>query len=289
VTFLRGWLAGSGKLSPKHIEAQADLKRLAESQPSLAQHALILAELLPTLFEEKKPPQPWSLPSERLTAKLTSGIPLLRGENAPFETKTLRRRWQAICGILVPSIPAAERLGNSLDIIEPQELVAGLLAGRSADVASRFASLGMDTGLAATVLRWTLFPILTQIQAELAVPCSESRWPHGFCYLCGAWPIFGELRGLEQLRYLRCGLCAAAWEFPRLRCPFCGNDDHRLLGYLHREGEEGKERVATCDACRGYVKLVSALVPLAPVQLLVKEIATLTLDLVAAERGYSPP
>ncbi len=107
--------------------------------------------------------------------------------------------------------------------------------------------------------------------------------------VCGAWPSLGEFRGLEQVRFLRCGLCAMSWEFPRLQCPFCGNDDHRQLGYLHQEGEESKHRVATCDACRGYIKMVATLGPLEPVRLLVMDVATLPLDLVAAERGYAVP
>ncbi len=289
MNLLRGWLGGPAKLSPQVLEAEGALKRLAETQPSLAQHAIALVELFPILFEELTLPQGWSLPSERVESKLASGIPLMRGEELPVETKSLRRRWQEICRILGRRVAPAANLAHALDVIEPQELVAELLAGRTADLAARLDAAGFDAGLGTVVLRWSLFPVLTEMQAKLCDPRSDFRWPHGFCYVCGAWPILGELRGLEQLRFLRCGLCAAAWEFPRLRCPFCGNDDHRQLGYLHKEGEEGKERVATCDACRGYLKLVSALGPLDTPRLLVLEAATLPLDLVAAERGYTAP
>jgi formate dehydrogenase maturation protein FdhE len=70
------------------------------------------------------------------------------------------------------------------------------------------------------------------------------------------------------------------------RTQFCGNRDHRQLGYLHAEGEEGKERAATCDVCGGYVKMVSSLSALAGPQLLVADVATLHLDLAATERGF---
>jgi FdhE protein len=96
----------------------------------------------------------------------------------------------------------------------------------------------------------------------------------------------GEYRGLEQTCFLRCGLCAAEWEFPRLCCPFCGNRDYRQLGYLHVEGQEGKERAATCEACSGYVKMLATITALNEPQLLVAEVATLPLDLAATERGF---
>jgi FdhE protein len=107
--------------------------------------------------------------------------------------------------------------------------------------------------------------------------------------VCGSFPKLGEFRGLEQTRLLRCGLCAAEWAFARLRCPGCDNRDHRQLGYLSVEGEEGKWRAATCEACRQYVKMVSTLSPLPPLQLLVTDVATVHLDLLAADQGFAPP
>jgi FdhE protein len=94
---------------------------------------------------------------------------------------------------------------------------------------------------------------------------------------------------LEQIRWLRCGLCAAQWELSRLRCPYCAGSDHRRLGYLHVEGEEGRYRAATCDECGRYTKMVSALTPLSPAQLLVTDLATVHLDLLAADQGFRPP
>jgi FdhE protein len=74
---------------------------------------------------------------------------------------------------------------------------------------------------------------------------------------------------------------------PRLFCPFCGNRDHRVLGYFSAVGEEGRYRAATCDTCRGYVKMVTTLGPLEAPQLLVADVATLHLDLAAADRGFA--
>jgi FdhE protein len=138
------------------------------------------------------------------------------------------------------------------------------------------------------VLRFALFPVLSRVNVALSPLRQNQRWEQGYCPTCGSWPLLGEFRGLEQVRFLRCRMCTAEWELPRLCCPYCGTRDHQLLGYLHVEGEEGKHRAATCDGCRGYVKMVTTLSALDGPHLLVADLATMHLDLAAGEQGYAP-
>jgi formate dehydrogenase maturation protein FdhE len=65
--------------------------------------------------------------------------------------------------------------------------------------------------------------------------------------------------------------------------------DHKQLGNLHLEGEGNKFRAATCQECRQYVKMVSTLVALSPSDLLLADLATVHLDLLAADQGFSQP
>ena len=280
-------------LSPAVVEAQMELQRLAQEQPALAEHAQALADVLPIVFRTDGPAPAWHLPADRLTAKWSGGVPVLRGESIPFATTLLANRWQQLCESMSRLIgkEAALSLANALHDRQWSlpEMIDEVLAGHADALLARAESRGLDPALAATLLRWTLLPALIPIQSILTATLPSGRWTHGYCPICGAWPLLGEFRGLEQARFLRCGLCAMSWEFPRLKCPFCGNDDHHRLGYLHEDGEEGKQRVAVCDACRGYVKMVATLTPLEPVRLLVMEVATLPLDLIAAERGYAAP
>ena len=292
MTIFRG-RASETPLPPQVAAAIADLQQLAQMRPALAGHAQTLAWCLPTIVADLEPAPAWSLSAERIVSKYAAGEPLLRGETAPFDPVMFKRRWGSLTGLL------SEYVGRNLTTslaravvegdLQLQEMTAWVLAGRIDALRARAAELGLDVALTATVLRWTLFAPLNHLQARLAPALPNTPWPHGYCAICGSWPLLGEFRGLEQVRYLRCGLCAMSWEFSRLKCPFCGNDDHRQLGFLHQEGEEGKLRVATCDACRGYVKMVATLAPLEPVRLLVMEVATLPLDLAAAAREYAVP
>jgi FdhE protein len=286
-------LLGRPTPPPDVAEALAELARLATDRPSFAGPAAVLADLLPGLAEPAPNVTPPAIPPERAAAKLADGVPLLRGESVTLDARLLRRRWVEVCtavgrrqtGDAAAGLADAVKRGR----LAVEELAAAVVAGRPEEVHARADALGLDAGLAAAVLRFTLFPLLVPLNAALAPLRAGAAWGRGWCPTCGSWPLLGEFRGLEQARWLRCGLCAADWEFPRLACPFCDNRDHRQLGYLHVEGEGDRRRVAACEACRGYVKMLATLGLLSPPQLLVADVATLYLDLAAAERGYAVP
>ncbi len=309
--FMRRLLGQARPPSAEVAEALEELRHLAAEKPALAEAAAFLIDVLRYAFVEvhasTAAQSPLTLPSppakpgrereggtcsgsdgsidDRARAKLESGVPLLRGETMPWDSADFARRWQQICAAMRPQDAGkALRAALSAGSLDPQWLIAETLAGRPEAIHARAAELGLDAGVTATVLRLTLFPILAAFSTKRLPP--SIRWDQGYCPTCGSWPLLGEFRGLEQTRFLRCGLCATGWEFPRLRCPFCACTDHRQLGYFFIEAEEGKYRAATCDACRGYVKMISTLSALSPPRLLVADLATMHLDLAAADRGF---
>jgi FdhE protein len=272
----------------------AELARHAQARPTLAAAIALLRDVLPVLFADPGEETAPRFSPEAAHAKQMSGIPLLRGEGVALDVPAFRRRWHAVCAAVQrhQNPDAGKTLDEALERgrLVPLKMLASVLAGRPEEIHVRADSQGLDAGLTTAVLGLTLFPALRQINQELTSLRQGIRWEQGNCPTCGSWPLLGEFRGLEQTRYLRCGLCAAEWEFPRLLCPFCGERDHNQLGYFGVEGEESRYRAATCDACRGYVKMVATLTPLSAPALLVANVATLHLDLAAGDRGYlSPP
>jgi len=118
---------------------------------------------------------------------------------------------------------------------------------------------------------------------------SQGVWQRGYCPVCGAWPSLAEIRGIEKERRLRCGACSADWTLPLLHCPFCDELDHGKLGSLHADREEHLRRVETCESCHGYLKAVTTFDALTTRALMLIDIATIPLDLVAQDRGYARP
>lgn len=270
-------------------DAVAELRRLAAARPSLTAPAGLLAAILPRLFAEPASDPLPTLPPETASAKLAGGVPLLRGESVQLDETGFRRRWQAVCAAVREhqNDDMGKALADALAAgrLVPQELLQAVLAGRPEGVHAQADALGLDAGLTASVLGLTLFPSLARMSQALAPLRHGASWQQGYCPTCGSWPLLGEFRGLEQTRVLRCGLCAAEWEFPRLLCPFCGNRDHETLGYFAVQGEESRHRATRCDVCQRYVKMVSTLGPLTAPGLLAADVATLYLDLAAADHG----
>ena len=66
-----------------------------------------------------------------------------------------------------------------------------------------------------------------------------------------------------------------------------GNTDHRTPTYVYNEEKRRGLHLETCDQCRGYVKVVSSFSPTPPEMLAVEDLATIHLDYIAQEKGYS--
>ena len=156
---------------------------------------------------------------------------------------------------------------------------------------ARVAALGREAGADVQVMRvaaqMAALPLLQACGRRLASHVPESWW-EGYCPLCGAWPALAEYTGLERQRRLRCGRCGTGWAMPLLRCVFCDETDHDRLGYLTPEGDETR-RVEVCNACKGYLKGLTTVRGLAPWAILLDDLATVPLDIVALERGYKQP
>src|SRR5687767_11486401 len=78
-------------------EALAELDRLEQQRPALADAAALLRELLPALFAEPLDTPPLAFTAEQAATKLAAGIPLLRGEKLSLKRDDLERRGQAVC------------------------------------------------------------------------------------------------------------------------------------------------------------------------------------------------
>jgi FdhE protein len=281
---LRKLLGQSSEPPAEVVPALAELDRLARGRPALVEPVGLLRAVLPVLFEGRLAINVPSLDQGRAAGKLAAGTPLLQGETVQVDRDTLQKRWLAVCHAsprkseaLGPLVRALER-GD----LDPVGLLTSALAGSPLEAA------GCDAALTTVTLRLTAFPLLARLKEGLRPLRASASWARGVCPTCGSGPLLGELRGLERLLFLRCGWCASDWSFPHLTCPHCGTGDHRSLGYLSVEGREDRERAATCDECQGYVKTIGVLSALSPPELLVADVATLHLDLIASERGYVP-
>ena len=133
-------------------------------------------------------------------------------------------------------------------------------------------------------MRFELFVILAQNALKPALRAWHKQltpladgfpWQKGICFVCGAAATLGELQENDQVKHLRCGQCGADWQFPRLQCMYCGNEDHQTLKHLYTESHRETMRVEVCDKCHGYLKVITSFAPTSPEMLTVEDLATL--------------
>jgi FdhE protein len=86
-------------------------------------------------------------------------------------------------------------------------------------------------------------------------------------------------------RFLHCEFCSCTWNYPRLKCPFCENNEAKTLGYFVSEEEEGF-RVDFCKKCNSYIKTADMRIIESPLSLELENLLTLHLDMLAHEQGF---
>jgi len=119
-------------------------------------------------------------------------------------------------------------------------------------------------------------------RGDICVEKAESA-----CPFCNARPVVAVLRGEGDgaKRWLLCSLCATEWQYRRVLCPNCGQENKDQLPIFTAPDFE-HVRVEACDSCNTYIKSVDLTrdghaVPV------VDELATVPLNLWADEHGYS--
>jgi formate dehydrogenase accessory protein FdhE len=107
------------------------------------------------------------------------------------------------------------------------------------------------------------------------------------CPLCGGRPLFGVLRleGDGGKRCMVCSFCGYEWEFRRLLCPTCGEEEEKKLPVYVAE-QFPHVRVEPCDTCKFFVRTIDLTKDGHAVPV-VDDLAAIPLTLWAHELGYS--
>lgn len=226
---------------------------------------------------------------ERACLRLRRGESALSLADLHADWKAVTRLARRVCQIAACHQPALAqefvRIGSSfgedVDEEDLREIVTGHLEpkrpARPADVHS---------DLFAFVLHQALHPVLSAYAAAVESLPETLGWEGGQCPICGGPPDFAALDGEVGRRRLLCSLCDTEWNYRRVGCPFCGNEDSAKLGYF--SVREGAYRLYVCEECKGYLKTVDRRETWLKHPLPVERILTVGMDVTAAQQGYRP-
>jgi FdhE protein len=216
--------------------------------------------------------------------------PLLHGRTLEVDAARVRRLVRRLVSTAAAgeTAAAASLRGYRPSAIEAVGLLTAAVRQDRARIGALAAPGGIDSGALASVADLAALPLLHSC-GRLLVDGVPDFWPHGYCPICAGWPILAERRGLDRTRRLRCGRCGGDWPVNWLCCIYCGEKEHERLGSLVPEDRGETLKVETCASCRGYLKSVATLQQIPPFALLLQDLETVELDLVALDRGYSRP
>jgi len=285
------------------------LRSLAKDSPDLKDAAQLYEAILPLLRAADLHVGTVSLTPEQARAKMEAGLPLLHDVDLDLdveavrelmiklaravETASRKNSWHKLRlpWLQTSSEPASAarriRLALEQNKLDTGTLLPRIAAGESGPITSMAQTLELDPGLLITLAQNALKPALRAWCRQLSPLAEGLPWRKGSCFVCGADATLAELQENNQIKHLRCGQCGADWQFPRMVCLHCENEDPDTQRYLAAEGRLEKIRVEVCDKCHGYLKVINSFAPTSPEMLTVEDLATLHLDYIAETRGYT--
>ncbi len=218
---------------------------------------------------------PGILPAKPLLKTLTPSKPVV--------SEHIRRVVRAFAGAAPESIPRPETLEDVIGH-ESDQLIQ-YLPQDPGKCCEQLAGAGVPRDVA-TLLLWAIFsPFFSRAREGILRSVDIDGWSEGSCPVCGARPHMARLRDEDGARILECWLCQAEWQFPRLKCPYCGNSDQNTLGFFYLD-ESSAMRVHFCKSCGSYIKVVDTRVLKRAPILSVYNLATLNYDAVALSEGF---
>jgi FdhE protein len=194
-----------------------------------------------------------------------------------------------ICRIAALSGEKLSGAGNALAQAMTEGVAVDVFLDDALDRSGRIEDLAKTMDVPADMLSLLFYlavkPSIEAGSRKLAARLPTDQERRGSCPVCGSAPIIGEL-DLEGSQWLHCGFCWHRWPAKRLVCPFCSNRDSGALEYLYSD-DEPEYRVNLCGGCRRYLKVVDTRKIDRGFYPPLEQVASLHLDLTAAEKGYS--
>ena len=198
-------------------------------------------------------------------------------DNAHFPAKLIPFL-TSIANIAPPALASAARDISKLDAASQRSLLQSYwrLGGLDDDFIGPFAQF---------IPRAFSQP-LSELRAAHATAPPTLITPHD-CPLCGGRPMLGVLRpeGDGGKRRLLCSFCLQEWDFRRIYCPACREQDEKKLPVYVAE-QFPHIRVEACDTCKTCVRTIDLTKDGNAIPI-VDDLAAIPLTLWAQEHGYA--
>ena len=214
--------------------------------------------------------------------------PLLAGATIALQASSIRRLLDRL--IRIASSAGTPQMSTVKAALHADMEMAPLFAAALCQDSDRIKEIAAVSSVDAAALQATIallpIPFLHACNRRWAHSISPS-WVEGYCPVCGSWPAFAEVRGIERNRYFRCGRCGGEWHARALYCPYCAMSDHDELVALVPEQGGSNAVIDACQRCLGYVKTFTRLQGCSPGAVMIEDLTSADLDVAAVEHGFA--
>jgi len=272
-------------------DINAKVKAIAARNPVYTEISQWVGDLLSKTVEDSKDfhLSDLKLDFDSLPETWYQGKSLLNPEELSLDWEKISALYERLVELLKKREDGHRQAEGLLKAIE--EKLNGTPVVMKAVLTSNFETIeasanafNVDSPVLVLLLRLSLRPSFLIIAQAVLEHLDLSPWSFGHCPVCGSAPRLADLSGEGGKRRLHCSLCETAWPYPRLRCPFCENDNREDLSYLRAESEEGL-RIDLCGRCNNYLKTVDLREIPGPIILPLDDVATWHLDIIAAKHS----
>jgi FdhE protein len=267
------------------MAAAATLNGLRRKRPEWGSWLAVIEEVL----RETASPE-WEAAVAASAHAARHAVPLLAGATVAVDTNSVGRLLKRLVRIASHiGTPKMATLEAALDAdIDLLRLFNASLCQDIGNIDEVAAASGTDADALQAVAGLLPVPFLHACNRRWA-PSLPGSWVEGFCPVCGAWPTFAEVRGIERSRYFRCARCGGEWHARALHCPYCDTSDHDQLVSLVAENGDSNATIDACRHCLRYVKTLTRLQGCPPDTVMIEDLGTVDLDVAALQCGYTRP
>lgn len=220
-----------------------------------------------------------------IALKWSGADPLIHLEQPVFEADRLREIFDEISLLIAAHLPKAKSDMDRIAELPGQSVLNLLEAAMSGSIVK--AGGDLDRNINIDFLKFIVLnsvkPFLKAFAGGITHRTDIGAWRKNFCPVCGSSPHIGRITG-DGKKYLCCSLCETEWQYKRLACYNCGNENHNTLSFLFIDETPGYG-LDVCEECKVYIKIVDEQKG-GKAEVMANEAATLYLDVVARRKGY---
>ncbi len=265
------------------------VKAIAARNPVYTEISQWVGDLLSTTVEASKNfrPSDLKLDFDPLPEAWYQGKSLVNPEELSLDWKHVKELFKQLVDKIKTTEDGQRQVQGLLQALakdhdDIQPLMKAVLTSDFKALRTAAKEFKIDPPVLTLLIRLSLRPALLETARAVQNMMDLKQWHYGHCPVCGSAPRLADLSGEGGKRRLHCSLCETVWSYPRLRCPFCENDNREELSYLRAENEEGL-RVDLCGRCNNYLKTIDLREITGPIILPLDDVATWHLDIIAGK------